>query len=68
VKNSSQKYRLVDWLKVKALSSSPSTTKKKKKASLDYKSESNAYNSSFFPLGIIILHILVQHKKQKGFF
>jgi hypothetical protein len=30
-KNPSQKIRLVEWLKVKALSSSPSTGKKKKR-------------------------------------
>jgi hypothetical protein len=31
MKNPSQKIGLVEWLKVKALSSSPSTVKKKKK-------------------------------------
>jgi hypothetical protein len=36
-KNLSQKIGLVEWLKVKALSSSPSTTKKKrKKINLSY--------------------------------
>jgi hypothetical protein len=33
LKNPSQKIGLVEWLKVKALSSSPSTGKEKKKAS-----------------------------------
>jgi hypothetical protein len=34
LKNPSQKIGLVEWLKVKALSSSPSTAKKKKKRKL----------------------------------